>query len=145
MHISHLMFPLMFFLSLPVPSQSAVVTTSGTGNASGDALNISHSSNFSNVSHIIPVEILNQEIQGETEEFKDLVSEELKNLEKAEEQEKKKEQEKLRIVAQEKALLLWHKKKEKEKADAIAECKRQEQLKIQAEQKCQKEIALANE
>ena len=36
--------------------------------------------------------------------------EELKNLEKAEEQENKKEQEKLRMVAQEKVLLLWHKK-----------------------------------
>ena len=76
----------MFFPSLPVASQSAVVTTTGTGNASGDALNISHSSNISNISNIILVEILKQEIQGESDEFKDLVSEELKNLEKAEEE-----------------------------------------------------------
>ena len=71
----------MFFLSLPVPLQSAVVTTTGTeaGNASGDALNISCSSNSSNISNIIPPEILNQEIQGETDEFKDLVSDEPKN------------------------------------------------------------------
>ena len=82
-------------------------TPSGNEHASHDAMNISHSSNVSN---IIPEDILNEEIQGETAEFKDLVSEEVKNLEKAEEQEKKKEQEKLRIVAQEKALLLWHKK-----------------------------------
>ena len=139
------MLHLMFFLSLPVSLQSAVVTTTGTGNALRDILNISHSSNISNISNIIPLEILNQEIQGESDEFKDLVSQELKNLEIAEEQEKKKEQEKLRIVAQEKALLLWHKKKEKGKANAEAEHKRQEQLKIQAKQKCQKEIAFANE
>ena len=106
----------MFFLSLPVPSQSDLVTTTGTGNASRDALNISCSSNISNISNIIPVEILKQEIQGESDEFKDLVSEELKNLEKAEEQEKKNEQEKLRIIAQEKALLLWCKKKGKRKS-----------------------------
>ena len=110
------MLHLMFFLSLPVPSQSAVVTTTGTGNASGDALNISCSSNISNISNIIPPEILNREIQGESDEFKDLVSEELKNLEIAEEQEKKKEQEKLRMVAQEKALLLWCKKKGERKS-----------------------------
>ena len=103
----------MFFLSLPVPSQSDLVATTGTGNASCDALNISRSSNVFNISNIIPVEILKQEIQGESDEFKDLVSEELKNLLKAEEQEKKKEQEKLRIIAQEKALLLWHKKRKK--------------------------------
>ena len=55
----------MFFLSLPAPLQSAVVTTTGTGNASGDALSISHSSNVSNI--ILP-EILKQEIQGESDE-----------------------------------------------------------------------------
>ena len=79
----------MFFLSLPVPSQSTVVTTAGTGNASGDTLNLSHSSNISNISILIPLEILNQEIQGESDDFKDLVSEELKTLELAEEMEKK--------------------------------------------------------
>ena len=50
-----------------------------------NALNISHSSNISNISNFIPLEILNQEIQGESDEFKDLVSEELKNSEIAEE------------------------------------------------------------
>ena len=79
----------MFFLSLPVPLQSAVITTTGTGNALGDTFNISHSSNVSNISNIILAEILNQEIQGESDDFNNLVSEELKNLEKAEEQEKK--------------------------------------------------------
>ena len=49
------------------------------------------------------------------------------------------------MVAHEKAILLWRKKKEKEKADAEAKHKRQEQLKLQVEQKCQKELALANE
>ena len=115
MHIFYLMLHLMFFLSLPVPSQSAVVTTTGNGNASCDALNFSVLSNVSNISYVIAPEILNQEIQGEIDEFKDLVSEELKNLKIAEEQEKKKQQEKIRKVAQEKALLLWHKKRKKKK------------------------------
>ena len=73
------MLHIMFFLSLPVPLESAVVTTTGTGNASGDTLNLSCSSNVSNISNLIPPEILNQEIQGENDYFKDLVSEELKN------------------------------------------------------------------
>ena len=70
----------MFFLSLPVPSQSTVVTTTATGNASHDTLNLSHLSNVSNISNLIPLEILNQEIQGESDDFKDLVSEELKKF-----------------------------------------------------------------
>ena len=71
--------------------------------------------------------------------------EELKNLELAEEMQKMKEQEKMRMVAHKKSILLWHTKKEKEKADAEAKHKRQEQLKFQVEQKCQKELTLANE
>ena len=118
----------MFFPSLLVASQFAVVTTSGTGNASldmvpGELLNISHTSNISNISHILPPE-LQGEIQDESDDFKDLVNEELKNLKLAEEMEKHKEQEKMRQVAAEKAKLLWHKKKEKEKADAEAEHKK---------------------
>ena len=124
----------MFFPSLLVESQSAVVTTTGTGNASldvvpGELLNISHTSNISctsnisNISHILPLE-LQGEIQDESDNFKDLVNEELKNLKLAEEMEKHKEQEKMRQVAAEKAKLLWRKKKENEKADAEAECKK---------------------
>ena len=104
----------MFFLSLPVPSQSTVVTTTATGNASGGTLNLSCLSNISSISNLILPEILNQEIQGESDGFKDLVSEELKNIELAEEMEKK-EQEKMRMVAHEKAILLWHKKRKKKK------------------------------
>ena len=112
----------MFFPSLPVASQLAVVTITGTGNASfdmvpGELLNISGTSNISNISHILPPE-LQGEIQDESDDFKDLVNEELKNLELAEEMEKHKEQEKMRQVADEKSKLLWCKKKEKEKAEA---------------------------
>ena len=117
----------MWFLSLPVPSQSAVVTTTGKpleGTESADVLNLSHSSNVSNISNLMPPEILNQEIDGASDAFKDMVNEELKNIELAEQMEKKKEQEKIRIAAHEKAVLLWHKKKEIEKANAEAECKK---------------------
>ena len=77
----------MFFPSLPVASQLAVVTTTGTGNASldvvpGEVLNVSRTSNISNISHILPPE-LQGEIQDESDDFKDLVNEELKNLELA--------------------------------------------------------------
>ena len=106
----------MFFLSLPVPSQSDLVTTTGTGNASHDALNISPSTSVSNISNIIPVEILKQEIQGESDEFKDLVSDELENLEKAEEQEKKERTGKTENHSSRKVLLLWCKKKRKRKS-----------------------------
>ena len=73
----------MFFPSLPVASQAAVVTTIGTGNASldvvpGELLNVSRTSNISNISHILPPE-LQGEIQDESDDFKDLVNEELKN------------------------------------------------------------------
>ena len=109
----------MFFPSLLVASQSAVVTTTGTGNASldvvpGELLNISYTSNISNIFHILPPE-LQGEIQDESDDFKDLVNEELKNLKLAEEMEKRKEQEKMRQVAAEKAKLLWRKKKGKRK------------------------------
>ena len=114
----------MFFPSLLVASQSTAVTTTGTGNASldvvpGELLNISCTSNISNISHILPLE-LQGEIQDESDNLKDLVNEELKDLKLAEEMEKHKEQEKMRQVAAEKAKLLWHKKKEKEKAEAEA-------------------------
>ena len=107
------------FPSLPVASQSAVVTTTGTGNASldvvpGELLNVSCTSKISNISHILPLE-LQGEIQDESDDFKDLVNEELKNLKLAEEMEKHKEQEKMRQVAAEKAKLLWHKKRKKKK------------------------------
>ena len=107
----------MFFPSLPVASQSAVVTITGTGNASldmvpGEVLIVSHTSNISNISHILPLE-RQGEIQDESDYFKDLVNEELKNLELAEEMEKQKELEKMRQLAAEKAKLLWHKKKGK--------------------------------
>ena len=139
----------MFFPSLLVASQSAVVTTTGNGNASldmvpGELLNISCTSNISNISHILPPE-LQGEIQDESDDFKDLVNEELKNLKLAEEMEKHKEQEKMRQVAAEKAKLLWRKTKEKGKADAEAECKKRELLRIQAEQQHLKELAIANE
>ena len=112
------------FPSLPVASQSVVVTTTGTGNASldvvpGEVLNVSHTSNISNISHILPPE-LQGEIQDESDDFKDLVNEELKNLELAEEMEKKKEQEKMRQVAAENDKFFGI-KKEKEKVDAEAE------------------------
>ena len=86
----------MFFPSLPVASQSSVVTTTGTGNASfdmvpGELLNVSHTSNISNISHILPPE-LQGEIQDESDDFKD--NEELKNSELAEEMEKHTEQKK---------------------------------------------------
>ena len=115
----------MFFPSLLVASQSAVVTITGTGNASldmvpGELLDVSCTSNISNISHILPPE-LQGEIQDESDNFKDLVNEELKNLKLAEEMEKHKEQEKVRQLAAEKAKLLWHKKKEKEKADTEAD------------------------
>ena len=51
----------------------------------------------------------------------------------------------MRQVAAEKAKPLWHKKKEKEKADAEAEHKKRELLRIQAEQQRLKELAIANE
>ena len=107
----------MFFPSLLVPSQSGVVTTTGTGNVSldvvpGELLNISRTSNISNISHILPPE-LQGEIQDESDDFKDPVNEELKNSKLAEEMEKHKEQEKMRQVAAEKAKLLWHKKRKK--------------------------------
>ena len=103
----------MFFPSLPVASQSAVVTTTGTGNASldvvpGELLNVSRKSNISNISHILPLE-LQGEIQDESDDFKDLVNEELKNLELAEEMEKHREWEKA------KAKLLWHKNRKKKR------------------------------
>ena len=64
----------MWFLSLPVPSQSTVVTTTGKpldGRESADVLNLSHSSNVSNISNLLPPEILNPEIQGASDEFKE--------------------------------------------------------------------------
>ena len=118
----------MFFPSLPVASQSSVVTTTGTGNASldvvpGELLNVTHTPNIFNISHILPLE-LQGEIQDESDNFKDLVNEGLKNFKLAEEMEKHKEQEKMKQVAAEKAKLLWHKTKEREKADAEAERKK---------------------
>ena len=110
----------------------------------GELLNTSRTSNISNISHVLPPE-LKGEIQDESDDFKDLVNEELKNLELAEEMEKHKEQEKMRQVAAEKAKLLWHKKKEKEKVDDEAEHKKRELLRIQAELQHLKELAIANE
>ena len=88
----------MFFPSLPVASQSAVVTTTETGNASldvvpGELLNVLCTSNISNISHILPLE-LHGEIQDESDDFKDLVNEELKNLKLAEEMENTKSRKK---------------------------------------------------
>ena len=55
---------------------------------------------------------MNKELRGESDEFKDLVTEELKNIELAEQMEKKKEIERMRQVAKEEAAKLWHQKKE---------------------------------
>ena len=78
---------LISFPSLPVPSQSAVVTTSGKDAI--EALNISQTSNLSNISNLVPEDIMNKELRGESDEFKDLVTEELKNIELAEQMEKR--------------------------------------------------------
>ena len=72
---------------------------------------------------------MNKELSGESDEFKDLVTKELKNIELAEQMEKKKEIERMRQVAKEEASKLWHKKKEMEKAKVEAEHKRLEELK----------------
>ena len=69
---------LILFPSLPVPSQSAVVTTSGKD--ATEALNLSQTSNLLNISNLVPDEILNKELARESEEFKDLVNRNLKTL-----------------------------------------------------------------
>ena len=92
----------------------AVVTTTGKpleGRESADVLNLLHSSNISNISNVIPPEILNQEIEGASDEFKDMVNEELKNIELAEEMEKKERTGKIRMVVHDKVVLLRHKKR----------------------------------
>ena len=65
--------------------------------------------------HQTSPEILNQKIQGERDAFKDLVSEELKNLELAEEMEKKERTAKNENGSLQKAILLWHNKRKKKK------------------------------
>ena len=60
----------------------------------------------------MPDEILNKGLARESEEFKDLVNEELKNIEIAEQMKKKKELEKMRLVAKEEAVKLWLQKRE---------------------------------
>ena len=67
---------------------------------------------ISNISNLVPLEILNKELSDDTDEFKDLVNEELKNMRMQEEIKKQKEREKVRVEAKEKALRIWHKKKE---------------------------------
>ena len=103
-----------FSVSLPVPSQSGVVTTFGhkaTGEVKpSEALNLSCSSNKSNISNLVPSEILNKELYDDTDGFKDLVNEKLKNMQLQEEIKKQKECEKVRVKAKEKALRIWHKK-----------------------------------
>ena len=54
----------------------------------------------------MPHDILTQELAGESDEFKDLINEELKNIQLAE-QMKKKELEKMRSVAKEEVATLW--------------------------------------
>ena len=88
---------------------------------------------------------MNKEFSGESDEFKDLVTEELKNIELAKQMEKKKEIKRMRQVAKEEAAKLWHQKKEMEKAKVEAEHKRLEELKMEQERKNQKEIELANQ
>ena len=86
----------------------------------------------------MPDEIMNKELVRERNEFKDLVNKELKNIELAEQMDKKKKFEKMRLVAKEEAAKLWHQKKEIEKAKLEAECKRQEQIRIEQERKSQR-------
>ena len=66
---------LISFPSIPVPSQLAVVTTSG--NEATEALNLSHASNISNISNILSEELMSKELCGDTAEFKEPVTEEL--------------------------------------------------------------------
>lgn len=84
-----------------MPSQLAVITTSG--NEATEALNLSHASNISNISNTESEEIMSKELSGDTSEFKELVTEELKQIEIAEQKEKQWELEKMRLVAREKA------------------------------------------
>ena len=130
----------MWFLSLPVPSQSAVVTTTGKpldGRESSDVLNLSHSSNISNISNVILLEILNQEIDSASDEFKIWLMRNFKTLNL------------LRKKSDWQLMKKWYyfgiKKQEIEKANAEAEWKTQEQLKIEEKKKRQKEIALVNQ
>ena len=110
------------------PSQLAVVTTSG--NEATEALYLSHASNVSNISNILSEQIMSKELSGDTTEFKELVTKELKKMEIAEQKEKQQELEKMRLVAREKAARLWHEQKEIEQAKAEAEQKKQEQLEV---------------
>ena len=121
----------------------AVVTTSG--NDATEALNLSHTSNLSSISDIMPEEFMTKEFAGASNEFKDLVNKELKNMELAEQMEKQKELEKMRLVAKQKAEKLWCQRKEMEQAKVEAEWKKQEEIKMEQERKKQEEIELANQ
>ena len=66
---------LISFPSIPVPSQLAVVTTSG--NEVMEALNLSHTSNVSNISSVLSEELMSKELSRDTTEFKELVTKEL--------------------------------------------------------------------
>ena len=92
----------------------------------------------------MPEELITKEFVGASNEFKDLVNEELKNMELAE-QMKKKELEKMRLVARQKAEKLWHRRKEMEQAKVEAEWKKQEEIKMEHKRKRKKEIELANQ
>ena len=68
---------------------------------------------------------MSKELSGDTSEFKELVTEELKQIEIAEQKEKQWELEKMRLVAREKAAKLWHEQKEMEQGKGKAEWKKQ--------------------